>query len=603
MKYIADSIGNDYKNWGAGEVVFISAPTGSGKTTFILKNFLPDWDIGKGRILYLVNRKILKEQLQEQMWGAVTEQGNPVSAIIDIKTYQEIEQEARELIWNQNINMHITREAGGCYGLNIYASYGCVICDECHYFLMDSNYNTNTIYSYRVVRELFKYKLKIFISATIEDIQKQIEKDFRQIPAIQSEWLLLQRQASDFKNSNKRRCYSLEVNYDYLDVHIIKNTDEIPKLIMEDNSKWLIFVDSITKGQELRKQILDYLEKTEECDQEKNNDKEEVLFISAGYIFDSEAKKEIDEIIHYNKQSARILIATAVLDNGINIEDAELRNLVILADSKTEFIQMLGRKRKDGNKVKVYISGRSKAHFVRRQNTHKKQFEVASNYKDKIWSIWFSFVNDSRHADPEKQNIESQLIFYEHQLLMKSIMERYVKMADVQATFVERAGILHLNVLSLQNLKNLKEFYEKIIHRFDTEGEDAFLREQLEWLEINADEINRIIQESKISRLEKSFKIVKEAFEAQVDKPMSKADNSDFKDSIKENMKVLCEEIQDEKMKKTLMDVLRKNKNVLSKPNIETLRKYFDFPYEMEVKEGIYTIQRIELQQDETIQE
>ena len=43
MKYIADSIGNDYKNWGAGEVVFISAPTGSGKTTFILKNFLCKW--------------------------------------------------------------------------------------------------------------------------------------------------------------------------------------------------------------------------------------------------------------------------------------------------------------------------------------------------------------------------------------------------------------------------------------------------------------------------------------------------------------------------------------------------------------------------------
>ena len=38
---IADAIGNEYKKWGTGEIVFISAPIGSGKTTFILKKFIP----------------------------------------------------------------------------------------------------------------------------------------------------------------------------------------------------------------------------------------------------------------------------------------------------------------------------------------------------------------------------------------------------------------------------------------------------------------------------------------------------------------------------------------------------------------------------------
>ena len=153
---------------------------------------------------------------------------------------------------------------------------------------------------------------------------------------------------------------------------------------------------------------------------------------------------------------------------------------------------------------------------------------------------------------------------------------------------------LHLNLLSVQNLMNLNHFYEKIIKRFKEEGEDAFLREQLEWLGIESDKINTVIQESKMSRFKNSMRIVNCAFEAQVDKTMSKADNSDFKDSIKDDLKVLCEEIPDETKKKTVMDVLKRNKNVLSKPNIETLREYFDFPYKMEVKDGTYTIRRIE---------
>lgn len=52
MTYIVHSIGDDYKKWAEGDIIFISAPTGSGKTTFILKDFLPTWNITKGKVLY-----------------------------------------------------------------------------------------------------------------------------------------------------------------------------------------------------------------------------------------------------------------------------------------------------------------------------------------------------------------------------------------------------------------------------------------------------------------------------------------------------------------------------------------------------------------------
>ena len=60
MEYIAEKIGDNYQEWKNGDVVFISSPTGSGKTTFILKKLLPYLAEKGQRILYLVNRKALK---------------------------------------------------------------------------------------------------------------------------------------------------------------------------------------------------------------------------------------------------------------------------------------------------------------------------------------------------------------------------------------------------------------------------------------------------------------------------------------------------------------------------------------------------------------
>lgn len=66
-RYISDEIGNEYLKWTYGDIVFITASTGAGKSHFILNVYL-DWIIQKGgRLLYLVNRRILREQLQNEV--------------------------------------------------------------------------------------------------------------------------------------------------------------------------------------------------------------------------------------------------------------------------------------------------------------------------------------------------------------------------------------------------------------------------------------------------------------------------------------------------------------------------------------------------------
>ena len=63
---VSDVIGDSYKNWDSNQIVIIDCPTGSGKSYFIFETLLDYAISNQKRILYLVNRKVLRAQLDEQ---------------------------------------------------------------------------------------------------------------------------------------------------------------------------------------------------------------------------------------------------------------------------------------------------------------------------------------------------------------------------------------------------------------------------------------------------------------------------------------------------------------------------------------------------------
>lgn len=65
--YVKDVVNQDYRKWKRGDCVFVEAPTGSGKTTFILDVLLPYAQAQGTEILYLSNRFMLKEQIKAQL--------------------------------------------------------------------------------------------------------------------------------------------------------------------------------------------------------------------------------------------------------------------------------------------------------------------------------------------------------------------------------------------------------------------------------------------------------------------------------------------------------------------------------------------------------
>lgn len=343
-RYISDEIGNEYLKWTYGDIVFITASTGAGKSHFILNVYL-DWIIQKGgRLLYLVNRRILREQLQNEVNTEIArviseKKGldTNIQNYIEITTYQALENRLKSSYYE------------ACKCLESMQKFTCVVCDECHYFYTDSNFNTGTELSLDLIRELFDNKLQIYISATADPIKKEMEKyydkkrDTNQMINF-GMIILSKREKKAFIE------YGGNYNFGGLHPHIVMDQDglidKIQSSINDTKDKWMVFVDSIDAGKALQKAL--------RCDSKiKDSD---IIFLDADYEKVEEAEKTVKEIVENKSSRKRVIISTAVMDNGITFQDNDLVNVAIFSDVKETFVQMFGRKRIMVMKLFIFIS-------------------------------------------------------------------------------------------------------------------------------------------------------------------------------------------------------------------------------------------------------
>ncbi|RHC12131.1 hypothetical protein DW856_19295 [Roseburia intestinalis] len=523
MNTVTDKIGEEYKQWSNYNKIFISAPTGSGKTYFILNVLLPFACSQNRKILFLVNRKILKLQLEKEISNFPFE----IAKNITIETYQTLEKKYCEI--KSDIRKETINIAGNTV-LQYYENHDYVVCDECHYFLTDSNYNTNTGVSFRWIQEMFAHKIRIFMSATIDEIEDIINKNDKKMEHQCSQWYYKDlKYMSPLALVQQRKVvykYNIESNYDYVSVNILENYNDLIEAVENGSKKkWMIFVDSIVYGKQLEKTLKDKLE----CDS--------IIFITTDYKKDVDGIREVDEISRESMFSKRILITTAVLDNGVNIKDLELQNIVVCADTEEQFIQMLGRKRKDGINTNLYIFKRDKVHFQRRLAMVEKVRKIAINYM-KTFEKWLN--GDEKYYISK----EGWLIQEQHCQIMKKMAENELDYKDVMKVFWVYGGILMLNLLAYHHLEILCSYYQRIIECFSTYGDNAFLQEQLKWLGKNKKETDEVINGCMKSRLDEARENVIDAMEQNKEKEMTKEEAKAFKLSIKDELVELIRNVE-----------------------------------------------------------
>ncbi|MBN1069452.1 hypothetical protein DVW02_15930 [Clostridium botulinum] len=299
-KYLNEIIKEDYKNWKIGDLIFIKAGTGCGKSYFV-KNELNKWCAENGQyILFLTNRCTLKDQVENDIGDFSN---------ITVKNYQEIE----ELIINDRLNI---------------TNFKYVVMDEAHYFFTDSAFNRRT--------DLFFNKMlentgicKILMTAT---------------PRLLS-WYF------NNKEININYTYELKPNYTYLNkVTMFKNYETISGIIEEiPKDEQIILFSSAKRALEIAQKY-----KGAFICSKYNKDK-----LYDKYVKGTKNEKELELIIKQGRFNNHLLCTTTALDNGVNInEGVPVKHIIIDVFDRDEFVQCLGRKRVNENeKVNLYFYG------------------------------------------------------------------------------------------------------------------------------------------------------------------------------------------------------------------------------------------------------
>jgi superfamily II DNA or RNA helicase len=335
LKWVSETIGEDYKNWTNGAVIRIEAQTGTGKTAFI-KTKLLEHAINNGkRILYICNRINLKRQMKID----VARKQNIEMNYNEFDVLDSLEEIGNITITSyQKIQYYLLNERHQLNYKDVYTKYlnfDYIVLDEAHYIVQDASFANETVFFYRdYLKQCNKNCITILVSATM---------DYMKEPLLEEIYADSERKIYN---------YTTGIDYSYINAYYFNKYEDIITTINNDNSgnKWLIFINNLNKAKEINGKI-------------KGS-----KFICSEYnqYASQMDKDELDNIIINNRFECKCLIATKVIDNGININDSLLTNIVIIALDKVDFIQMLGRKRidiKEAQNINLYIMARYKKTF------------------------------------------------------------------------------------------------------------------------------------------------------------------------------------------------------------------------------------------------
>lgn len=640
---VSAKIGEEYKDWKEGDIILISAPTGSGKSYFIfhvLLDYVIDLFLEKQiylPIYYFVNRRILKDQLLEELKHKIQplqgrkKEGIRVKDFIKIETYQNIENQCKK---PNPFTLFRTLE----YRQNRYTQrYAFTVYDECHYFLSDSIYNTSTQLSFWNLTVASDKNIQIYMSATIKDIKESIK--YRYSEDIVNMYLSVTNNVDHYHASTKdwqiREYLPIEADYHNINLHAINGSDSVKPLIQNNmrKGKWLIFVDSINYGKELYKSLV----KDESL-------KDDVVFIDAEYEKNPDASTSVDEIAKNKYINKKVVICTSVLDNGVSFNDNCLRNVIILTDTEEEFIQMLGRKRFDGKSVNLYICKRNRKYFTDRLGYVKKTRDIVDSYEDiipqlvyplgkeialsravsdlqKVNNDYYSIDNEVKRSFASVHNgmslneaqalISNNLIALanKHMRLLSSLVEKWNSFLSAEQElrrlrqefsdklfsseylynhikkfcYVSR-DCFHVNKFSVRRLEMLENYYDDMNEEMCVD-ENAFLKKQAEWLGRTFEDIEIISDEHPLTDQERADALsdVADKLRKLLHKEMDDKARETFCVEAKDSLMMLLGEMNTEEAKRHRGRIYHKE---LSGECLEYIVNVFNLPFVLNGKRG-----------------
>ena len=377
-------------------VYLLKAPTGSGKTTFFIKDLVPEARRRRQQVLLIVNRSVLTEQLINIY---LKELGIPPGAIefpqegiyplgdLVVCSYQYM---ARRLQGKDTPNIKI-----GPFEAKEYAF---VVCDECHYFIADSVFTTDSAPLVNLPK-VFAQSVRIYASATMSPVRNVILKMEQVVDLAENfpYWEI----SPGFRYARNNMISQIYSNYngllqrapffevmgaepDYSYLH--------PRIPADGQSLWDDVIEQY-EAHSLRKAVVfvDSKKHGKDCKEKLNSHGISAAFIvsestsSRSYSMDELDKKVLEEIKTKNRfESVSVLIATSVLDNGTNLIDKDITHLYISGTEYMAAVQQAGRVRmyEEGQTLELVIPRRAKSYFSSRISQWNRQENLLDKWLD-----------------------------------------------------------------------------------------------------------------------------------------------------------------------------------------------------------------------------
>ena len=418
-KYVTDGLRDEIKHWTPADPIMIDAPTGIGKNTFVLEECIPRAVQAKRNILIISNRialsvqqkRAVMESVKSPMRYRLTDKG-----VLETETFDNV----KVITYHRLRTLFEDKDNEDWLRKVMF-----VILDECHFFVADSLFNEWCGYYLEKIVWRFSNAIRIYLTATSWDVLYPIaeaEKSKYHQFVKPNYWQPL------------RRClrYYFPRDFSNYKLNFVSSVDDLPLLIeSSQDEKWLIFIDNKQKGKNLANE----------------------LGTKCAYL-DSE-NKENDvwkQIVKNQNFDKRVLVTTSVLDNGINIVDDKLKNIIVFSDSRTSIIQMIGRKRcKENESINLWVCD--------------VPFDKAQHYYQEYKRLyeWYRAF-DNCHDELDRHRLASKIWSADNPKLRK--------------LFGIGRGKLFENKMARFNIERKLDFYKDII-----EGRTTFQNSVQEWLD------------------------------------------------------------------------------------------------------------------------
>lgn len=457
--------------WTSAVPVVISAPTGAGKTTWVCGDLTRTVALYGKKTLLLVNRTALTLQIARNLLEKIY--------FDKAEKYYAAERDRmpKALVENKNswydfgsiIVMTLQKFTDMETKSFLFNNIGAVVVDEAHFFMADALFNAKTGNAFDKIFSTFYNSLKIFISATPQNILPAVEeKGMERVGTYMHELTPIDAIRIDGVNAwvvhyqYHHKCYYQEAAVEYTFPVTKQNYTFVPledkgdfvstiKPLIADlqndkAGKTIIFINDKSAGEAVVKEL-------------------EAKGITAVFVDSGTKNKDVmspdwieyEKIIGYEKFGVDVLVCTSVLDNGININDRDVKNIFVCADNETAFKQMVGRVRfprgKSNYNVKVYFVNYNIGYF-------SQKFKYYNNILDDLKKI----VNP--YAEDERTNID----YIRYCIGQRNNVCKVIGISKKNEFFVN----FFVNPFTMAALEDLIAHYQRILKALNGESIEKY---------------------------------------------------------------------------------------------------------------------------------